>query len=148
MRLILGVAALALVAGCQQAKPADPAVEKAWVRLPAVAGNPGAAYFTLRGGGAPATLLAVSAPFAMRAELHESMAGQAGMVSMAPVKHVALPARAAVKFEPGGRHVMLFDLAPEVKPGDSVPLRLAFADGRSIEARAIVVAAADPAPRD
>ncbi len=146
MRLFLCVAALALVAGCQQAKPAEPAVEKAWVRLPAVAGNPGAAYFTIRGGSAPAALLSVSAPFAVRTELHESMAGHEGMMSMAPVKQVAVPAGASIAFAPGGKHVMLFDIGPGVQPGTRVPLGLAFADGRTIETEARVVGAGDPAP--
>ncbi|MEI9849612.1 MAG: copper chaperone PCu(A)C [Sphingomonas sp.] len=146
MRLLLGIAALALATGCRPARPAETAVEKAWVRLPAVPGNPGAAYFTIRGGSAPATLLKVSAPFATRTELHESIKGHEGMMSMAPLRQVAVPAGAAVGFAPGGKHVMLFDIGPGVQPGTRVPLGLAFADGRTIETEARVVGAGDPAP--
>lgn len=146
MRNQIAVAAVAmLVAGCQQ--PAELSATGAWVRLPAVQGNPGAAYFTLNGGSEPATLLAVSAPFAVRSELHETMAGHEGMTSMAPVRDVAVPARAKVAFAPGGKHVMLFDVAPTLQPGTRAPLTLSFADGRKLEVQAVVVGAGDPAPK-
>jgi periplasmic copper chaperone A len=137
------VAAALLVAGCAQ--PAELAVADAWVRLPAVAGRPGAAYFTLRGGPQGDTLLAVSTPAALRAELHETR-DQGGTKSMRPVRDVAVPARGTVEFAPGGRHVMLFDLGPGVKAGTRVPLAFAFAGGKRIEAQAVVVGAGDPPP--
>jgi len=140
------VVAALLVTGCQQ-KAEPVTVDGAWVRLPAVAGNPGAAYFTLHGGTGPATLLAVSAPFAVRSELHESMKSHAGMMSMAPVKNVAVAPRAVVTFEPGGKHVMLFDIAPTLQPGAKAPLNLSFADGRKLQVEAVVVGAGDPDPK-
>ncbi|WP_448663522.1 copper chaperone PCu(A)C [Sphingomonas sp. CJ20] len=138
------VAAALLVAGCQQ--PAELKAEKAWVRLPAVAGNPGAAYFTLSGGDKPDTLLSVSTPAALKVELHESMKGEGGMMAMRPLKDVAVPARGTIAFEPGGRHVMLFGVGPNVKVGDKLPLSLAFAGGKTLTVQADVVGAGDPAP--
>ena len=146
MRAFVAIAAVALVAGCQQA-PKDVTADSAWVRLPAVAGNPGAAYFTLRGGSKDAVLLSASAKFAVRTELHESMKGHEGMMTMAPVAQVPVPANGTVSFEPGGKHVMLFDLAPSLKPGEKAPMTLTFADGRKIEVQAIIVGAGDPAPK-
>jgi copper(I)-binding protein len=146
MRGFMGiVAAGLLVAGCQQ--KAGVTTDGAWVRLPAVAGNPGAAYFTVHGGTEPATLLAVSAPFAVRAELHESMKGHEGMMSMVPVRDVAVAPHAIVGFAPGGRHVMLFDIAPTLQPGARAPLTLTFADGKRIEVQAVIVGAGDPEPK-
>lgn len=146
MRGLIGVVVAGLlVAGCQQ--KAEVTADGAWVRLPAVAGNPGSAYFTIHGGSEPATLLAVSAPFAVRAELHESMKGHDGMMSMAPLKQVAVAPKAAVRFEPGGKHVMLFDIAPTLQPGAKAPLRLSFADGKNIEVPAVIVGAGDPDPK-
>jgi periplasmic copper chaperone A len=146
MRAFVGLVALALASACQQA-PAELKAEQAWVRLPAVRENPGAAYFTLKGGSDAAILLAVSAPFAVRTELHESMKGEHGMAMMKPVKDVAVPARGTVKFEPGGKHVMLFDVSPQVRAGERVPLTLAFADGKKVEVQAVLVGAGDPEPR-
>lgn len=146
MRAFVGiVVAGLLVAGCQQ--KLDVKADGAWVRLPAVAGNPGVAYFTLHGGSAPATLLSVSAPFAIRAEMHENMKGHGGMMTMAPLKQVAVTPKAQVKFAPGGNHVMLFDLAPTLQPGTKAPLRLSFADGKTIEVQAVIIGAGDPEPK-
>lgn len=133
-----------LVAGCGAAQ--KPAVDGAWVRLPAVAGRPGAAYFTLSGGASGATLLKVSTPAAIRTELHESMAGHSGMMSMKPIAQVAVAGGEQLAFAPGGKHVMLYDVSPSVKPGQSVPLSLALADGSTLTAEAKVVAAGDAAP--
>lgn len=143
MRVFAGIVAVASLSACQ---PAETKADGAWVRLPAVSGQPGAAYFTVQGGKQADTLVAVAAPFALRAEMHESMKGDHGMMSMAPVKDIAVPAGGAVAFAPGGRHVMLFSVGPNVKPGDTVPLILSFASGKKIEAPAKVVGAGDPAP--
>jgi copper(I)-binding protein len=144
MRGILGIVAAALLlAGC--GKPAELGADHGWVRLPAVAGRPGAAYFTIRGGAQADTLLAVSTPAALRAELHETMDHQ-GVKSMQPTRDLAVPAKGEVVFAPGGRHVMLFDLGPGVKPGGHIPLALAFASGKKLEIQAQVVGAGDPPP--
>jgi copper(I)-binding protein len=138
------VAAALLLAGC--GKPAELSVDKGWVRLPAVAGRPGAAYFTVHGGAQADTLLGVSTPAALRAELHETM-DQAGVKSMQPARDLPVPAKGVLAFAPGGRHVMLFDLGPGVKPGTRVPLALAFAGGKTLEVQAQVVGAGDPPPQ-
>ena len=127
--------AIALVA-CGQKAPEG--VTKAWVRLPAVTGNPGAAYFDVTGGAKDARLMEISSPQAIRAEMHESsMAG--GMMQMRPLDNgVAIPAGQTVHFAPGGKHVMLFDLNPKVQVGDKITLRFSYADGRKVEAQADV----------
>lgn len=145
MRGFPGIVAVALLAsGCQQA-PAETGIERAWVRLPAVAGRPGAAYFTIRGGSKGDTLVQLSTPAAERAELHETM-DHAGVKAMQPVRDVAVPAGGTLAFAPGGKHAMLFDIGPNVKPGDTIPLAFAFAGGRTVTAQAKVVGAGDPAP--
>ena len=147
MRGFPGIVAVALLAaGCQQ-QAAETKVERAWVRLPAVAGRPGAAYFTIRGGSQGDTLLQVSTPAAVRAELHETM-DHAGMKSMQPVRDLAIPAGGTLAFAPGGKHLMLFDIGPAVKPGDTVPLALAFASGRKVKVQAKVAGPGDPAPAE
>ena len=145
MRVFAGVVAVAMLAGCQQA--AELKVDKAWIRLPAVQGQPGAAYFTVHGGGEGDTLLAVTTPAALRTEMHESMKGDRGVMTMHALGDVAIPARGTLAFAPGGRHVMLFSIGPAVKPGDKVPLALAFAGGKRIEVEAQVVGAGDPPPQ-
>ncbi|TKD52111.1 copper chaperone PCu(A)C [Sphingomonas baiyangensis] len=140
MRLL---APLLMLAGCQQQEAV--VVEDAWVRLPAVAGRPGAAYFTLAAR-EPQVLTAVATPAAARTELHESMSQGGGMMSMRPLADVAIAPGEPTRFAPGGRHVMLFDMPAGLAPGGTTTLTLRFADGRSIEAQAQLVGAGDASP--
>ena len=143
MRLPILAALAVTLAACQ---PAAPRVEDAWVRLPAVPGRPGAAYFTLAAGGDAITLTSVRTPAAARAELHESMTGGHGTATMTALPRVAVPANGTVTFAPGGRHVMLFDMDPALKAGDQAALTLELAGGRTLEVTAAVRGAGDAAP--
>lgn len=125
-------------------------MDDAWVRLPAVPGRPGVAYFAVHGGPQTRTLVAVSADYALRAEMHESMTDGAGaggkMVTMRPIDTVPIPAGQEVRFDPGGRHVMLFGVDPAVKPGMTTLLTLTFRDGSRVFRKAQVIGAGDPTP--
>lgn len=141
------MAAAAVLAGCAPSTSTpNIEVEDAWVRLPAVPGRPAAAYFHIRTDLGPTTLIRVEAPQAARAEMHESMA-RGGMMSMTPLAKVTIPYDGVETFEPGGRHVMIYGLAPAVKAGGTTPLRLFFAgDPTPATIDAKVVGPADPAP--
>lgn len=138
------VAVAATLAGCQQ--PSRVHADHAYVRLPAVAGRPAVAYFTIHGGPADTVLLSVTSPVVIRTELHESMTGAGNMAHMAPIKSVAVPAGTSIAFAPGGRHAMLFNVNPSVLPGSNVQLLLTFTDNTRLSVTAPVVAAGDPAP--
>jgi len=142
--LLLPLAALAL-GSC--GGPRQIEVTHGWVRLPPVQGHPAAAYFELHGGPADETLIDVASPVALRAEMHQSMSVN-GMETMAPLKQVAVPAGKTVKFEPGGRHVMLFGLEQSVKPGGTVGLHFVFADGKRLDYDAKAIAANAPDPEN
>lgn len=116
--------ALALVSGCGQGDPAVN-VTDAVVRLPAVQGNPGAAYFTLRANRTPMRLLGVSSPQIQRIELHESeMAG--GRMRMGPMEDNSFTAEGVKVFEEGGPHAMLFGINPAVRAGGTVRITFDF----------------------
>ena len=152
MRPLLPLAAAALLTGCLA--PAEISVDDAWVRLAAVKGNPAAAYFTVHGGPADATIIDVTSDVTLRSEMHESMGSGApstgsgaGMASMKPLASVQVPANAEVVFKPGGRHVMLFGMNPGIVPGGRpVLLTLTFGDGHRLSRKAIVIGAGDPEP--
>lgn len=96
--------------------------------LPVVAGRPAAAYFTLRNGGAQAvTLAAVHIEGAGKAEMHETTGGK-----MASMKTVEIAGGGTVSFEPGGKHVMAFDVSDALSSGGTTELTLTFADGDKI----------------
>ena len=144
-RRLLALAPLLMVAGCHM-RSAEPKVTKAWVRLPAVAGQPAAAYFTIQGGRNSKSLMRLESAVAARTEMHQNMRGMQGMTSMAPLAHVDIPAGGTVQLKPGGNHAMLFGLDPAIKPGTAVPIRLGFSDGTTAEAEAKTVSAGEDAP--
>ncbi len=131
---------VAMVTGTVPASAAAVArVTDAWVRLPAVPGRPAAAYFTLE---APrgTELTGVTSPLA-RVELHGmSMAGDVMRMDRLPEVKVG---DAPVRFAPGGKHLMLFALAPSVRAGGTLPLTFAFRDGTTTTVRAAVHAAGE-----
>jgi hypothetical protein len=134
-----------LLSGCNLAP--DLSVDEAWVRLGAVKGRPAAAYFTVHGGPTDATIIAITSDVSIKSEMHESLKGSGGMMTMVPLKSVRVPANTDVAFKPGGRHVMLFDMNPGIKPGGRpVLLTLSFSDGTRVSRKAVVVGAGDPAP--
>ena len=144
--LALLVPLLGGMAGCQRGAGPAPTVDRAWVRLAAVPGRPSAAYFTLHGGTEAARLVAVASPDAGDVELHETMGSGQGMATMAPLDGVDIAPGAAVAFAPGGKHAMVFGLAPGIKPGGTVKLSFRFARGQPLVLDAKAVAAGDPSP--
>ncbi len=115
-------------------------VDNASVRLPAVNGRPGVAYFTVSGGETGAHLLSVSSPDVMRIELHETVSTGGTMTMKALPAGVVIAANQKVAFEPGGKHAMLFDIKPSITAGNPVALSFAFADGQKIAVTATAAA--------
>ncbi|PXA83167.1 copper chaperone PCu(A)C [Nostoc sp. 3335mG] len=139
---LLGSLALA---GCH--REAKLSADQAWVRLPAVAGNPGAGYLVIHGGPEPERLLAVESPAAGSTELHESMKmGAGGMTGMQRLDGLDVPANGTVAFAPNGNHVMMFGLSATLKPGTTIPLSVRFEKGQPLTIEAKVVGAGDAAP--
>ena len=152
--LMTAMAAAMLVASCRgeasQPTPSETAnavaentptiaLSDARVQLPVVSGRPGAAYFTLsQASGAPRKLVGVSVDLAGRAEMHETKGG-----SMAPVEEVPLEPGQSIKFEPGGFHVMLFDLDPKLRFQKEVALTITLDDGGKATAQAPVTTIAE-----
>ncbi|MCA1662370.1 MAG: copper chaperone PCu(A)C [Novosphingobium sp.] len=115
------------------------ALSDARVQLPVVSGRPGVAYFTLsQANGAPRKLVGVAVDLAGRAEMHETSGG-----SMKPVSEVALESGKAVKFEPGGLHVMLFELDPKLRFQKEVDLTITLDTGDKASAKAPVATVAE-----
>ena len=137
--LMVVVSAVSL-AGCA-AKPTEPTVAGAVVRMAANPQAPSVGYFTLKGGPSDDRLLTVTSPVVIRIEMHESMT-TSGMASMKPLDGgVAVPALNDVKFEPGGKHIMLFNINPGMKVGQTIRLDFVFASGLQLQAYAPLRAA-------
>ncbi|WP_408591140.1 copper chaperone PCu(A)C [Novosphingobium sp.] len=123
--------------------PAGLLVDDATVKLPAVAGNPGVAYFTLSQSSGPAQkVVAVHVDGFERAEIHESRT-EGGVSTMAKVDSVTVSPDKPAEFKPGGFHVMLFDAKNAPKVGDTVEITLTLDNGDKISASAKVEGAGD-----
>lgn len=113
----------------------------AWARSSPMEATAGAVYMTVENtSGTDDEIVAVAVPasVAATAELHRTSMGEGGMMSMAPVASIPLPAGGRVALEPGGYHVMLLDLAEPLTVGADVPVTLSFARSAPVEVLAVV----------
>ena len=132
--LTLGV----LLAGCAPAATTGITVTDAWARTSTMADRAGAAYLTIHNGGSAADkLLSVSSPAAATVEMHETTMTD-GMMGMAPVAAIEVPAGGQAELAPGGFHIMLIDLTQELKAGDKIDLTLTFEQAGEIKVSAEV----------
>ncbi len=131
---MMTVAASVALTGCQKAE--ELTVTGAVVRLSANPKAPSVGYFTIKGGPTDDRLLVVTSPVVIRVEMHES-AMQGGMMTMKPLTGgVAVPARTDVKFEEGGKHLMLYNINPGLKAGQTIQMTFVFASGLQLLAYA------------
>lgn len=110
-------------------------VTDAWARA-ADSGAMSSVYFTVENTGeVPDTLTAVRTDAAELVGMHMSME-QNGMMNMAELRALPVPANDSLSFRPLGAHVMLTRLARPLAEGDTVRVTLEFVSGKSIEVRA------------
>lgn len=142
MKTVFAAAALALAtmtmtacSGPEQAAPAadeNPTgleISNARLILPAVAGNPGAVYFDLKNAGTRAVAVRkADIAEAGRTEMHDVMEFD-GKMTMNEMGPTTVPQGETLKFEPGAKHVMAFDISPELKAGSKTELTLTIAGG-------------------
>ena len=146
MKQVLAMIAAALAvlaAGCDGGSNATgTAAPAATVRLPLVSGRPGVAYGALPVEGDRGALVSVTSPRIGRIEMHESMS-RGGLSSMRPLPRIPAREGEEIRFEPGGRHLMLFELDQALRPGDTVLLTFNFERGLPVALDATVTAAND-----
>lgn len=108
-------------------------VSDARLVLPAVAGNPGAAYFSLENQSKEMVAIAsVAVTGAGKTEIHTA--------DMKPVDHAEAEPRTTLRFEPGKVHVMVFDVGADLKAGSETELTVIFADGDKVSVPAKIEA--------
>jgi copper(I)-binding protein len=113
-------------------------VADAWARSPMQ--DVGAVYFVAHNGAEEEDrLVGVSTDAADRAEVHETVE-QDGQIVMQPVEAVAIPPGEDVSFEPGGYHIMLFELTEPLEVDTTIALTLEFELAGEVEIQALVKA--------
>ena len=73
-------------------------------------------------------LVSASTPAAAAVELHMHTMDD-GVMRMRQIAHIHLPPKQTVALQPGGLHIMLFDLTAPLNLGERVPITLTFEDG-------------------
>jgi copper(I)-binding protein len=130
---LLALALSACGSGSEARASRELKVEQAWAR-PAAAGGNSAVYFVVNNPtGQEEILLSASSAAAESTELHMSMEGHEGTMSMQPQDSLAVPAGSRLEFQPGGLHVMLVNLAEALEPEDTIPLSLHFQNAGEIQ---------------
>lgn len=109
------------------------------VRLPAVPGRPAAGYFDHRVAGDRGALISVSSPQAGRIEMHETMNMAGHMSEMRAIARIPVRDGETLHFTPGGRHLMLFDVARDIPAGGRIDLILHFERGGPVTISATLV---------
>ena len=151
---LLAIPLLLALGACQQQSPAEKdsaakapdakpgtAISDGRLVLPAVKGNPGAAYFKLENGGSGSiAVAAVSIAGAGKAEIHQTIGG-----AMSAVDQMLIDPGTTLSFKPGELHVMVFELDPGLVSGGSAEMTVTFADGDKISAPLKVQSAGEAA---
>lgn len=134
------LATVALIAACSaEAPPPDPTVSDAWIREAPPGAGMTAGYLTVHNPrGEEIRITGVDSGDFGAVELHATVSEQ-GVARMRREESVAVPPGGTVVFEPGGRHLMMFDPARPLADGDTVVLTVRLADGTLINADAAVV---------
>lgn len=118
-------------------------IENPRLVLAPVAGNPAAVYFDLSyEGDRGLSLRRVDVSGAESSAMH-NYGEHAGKMQMAEAMPIALTKGTKVAFEPGGYHVMAFNLSDEVQPGGNVEVTLTVSGGDKYSFEAPVRAAGD-----
>lgn len=136
--LLLAACALVPITGRAEVGIQRLQVSDAYVRVPVPGQSNSAAYMRLRNTGErDIVLVAVETSLAARAELH-SHRREDGVMRMRHEEKLVIPAGETLALEPGGLHIMLFDLARSIRTGDSASLKLVDAEGRQLVVEAAV----------
>ena len=113
-------------------------VSNAWVQaMPPVQTTTAAYMLITNNSSKEAVLVSASSDIAGAIEIHQ-MSDTNGMMNMAMVGQIHIPARSKVTLSPGGFHIMLINLKKSLNKGDLVPITLHFQDGSVIVVNAEV----------
>jgi copper(I)-binding protein len=143
IRLLVGsfFVAFAFAAAAHDYSKGSMHVEHPWSRATPKGATVGAGYLVIENRGAAVDrFLSISSEIAGRVEIHE-MAVTDGVMRMRPLpKGVEVASGMTAKFEPGGLHIMFFDLKRPLEKGDRVKATLNFEKAGSVEVEFVVEA--------
>lgn len=132
-----------LLASCGQGDVlyADNAV----INLSPVESNPSAGYMDLHGGRVDVSLVGVTSDDVLRMEMHETTEDN-GVMSMAKLKSIPVPAGETVKLEPGGKHLMIWGIGEGSKKRGLLTMTLIYSNDDRIKIDAVIKKVGEAAP--
>ncbi len=134
---IISVIAMVGLAGCGSAGSIK--VSDAWARPSMGMDRAGAAYMVVENTGEEGdVLLGAASPAAATVEVHETIEGGDGTMSMQPIGSLDIAAGETVRLEPGGYHIMLIELTGELVVGDTIEITLTFETAGEVKVSAEV----------
>lgn len=106
--------------------------ENSQIRLPMPGRDVTSGYMTLHNhSDKTVTVVAVSSPLFSRVELHQH-SHHNGMMRMEKMKSVTVDAGSALRFSPGGMHLMLFSAETDLTIDQQIPVVFHLADEQQI----------------
>lgn len=139
MRFPLLLICAALLA--TQLTAAEITITDPWARATAPSAETGAIFAVIGNSGPTAdelTAASVAPGIAAQVEVHAHSKDANGVMHMAPVASVTIPAAGKLELKPGSFHLMLFGLVKPLVEGQQIPVTLTFARAGRIEAHAVV----------
>ncbi len=148
LKRLLCIAGLCLMAS--SASFAEMLASDGWSRQTPPGAKVGVGYLVLKNtGGELRKLLRVTASVGEEVTLHQSSIDAQGQAHMWPMASLHLRAGETVRFEPGGKHLMLMGLKEPLKAGQIVKVIFQFDGGAApvtvdLNVRPLVATAAQP----
>lgn len=137
--LALAMAAPLAIAACSDGGPSEISVEEPFARETIGVSTTGAAYLVIRNTGGADRLIAASTDAAVTTELH-THEKDGEIMRMRKVDAIDVPAHEVVTLQPGGKHIMMFEIMEPLKDGGSFPMTLTFEGAGDITVDVTVVA--------
>jgi len=125
------------IVGCSEG---ELALRDAWISEAPPNAVAQAGYFAIDNGtDQPRMLVGAASVVFESIEIHRTLYDKGtGMARMVHEGQVEIAPRAALRFEPGGYHLMLIKPKKVLREGDRAPITLAFADGSRFEIEFVV----------
>lgn len=120
---------------------ADMTISHSWARATAPSASNGAVFSTIANASTSAdelTSASVAVAIADHTELHAHTKGADGVMRMAPVTAIAVPAGGSAVLKPGGFHIMLLGLKKPLIEGQQIALTLTFTHAGTVQVQAVV----------
>jgi copper(I)-binding protein len=134
-----------LACGVSNAAMAQMVVGDAWARATAPTQTVGGIFMAIHDHGPDDKLLRASSPISASMELHETVA-DGDVMKMRAVPVLPIESGQVVELKPGSYHLMAMGLKQQLKPGDTFPVTLTFAQAGEIIVTATVGNAGSSGP--